>query len=249
MATERNKLVQIFFDQTHLYLKKRYGIRLRQHVTTELLVDVKGANILDVGCGDGAISLPLLHNSDNRLTLLDLSDKMLAEAYHQLPEIWKHRVSFYHGDFLAFEPCVTFDVVLSLGVLAHVSSVSATLEKVAKLLKPGGRFVVQFTDSDKWIARLDALYSWGRERLMPNYHYTVNRIRYAELTQQMSQFGLEVKDQRRFSLLVPGMGKLPDSFLFRYQMATLNNSALSVRGSEVILLAEKQPMRKVLQNT
>lgn len=241
MAIERNQLVQAFFDQTHLYLKNRYGIRLRQHITRELLGNVEGASILDVGCGNGAISAPFLQNPENRLTLLDISDKMLAEAQRHIPQPWQERVTFYHGDIAMFEPIANFDVVLCLGVLAHVPSVTETLHKIANVLKPAGRTVVQLTDYDKWIARLDALYFQLREQMVSGYHYAPNRFRAAEIKQKLTETGFMLKGQRRYSLLLPGMGKLPDSLLFRYQMATLRTSFLSARGSEVILLAEKKP--------
>ncbi|MCL4870661.1 MAG: class I SAM-dependent methyltransferase [Anaerolineae bacterium] len=240
MAVERNQLVQAFFDQTHLYLKNRYGIRMRQHVIHELLGKVAGANLIDVGCGDGAISIPLLQNPDNQVTLLDLSDKMLAEAKRHIPDSWQGRVTFVHGDIAAFEPMQQFDVVLCLGVLAHVPSVAETLHKIAAILKPGGQCVVQFTDYDKWIARLDALYFSFRERLTSGHRYHPNRLRAVDVRRKLAEAGFLLKGQRRYSLFLPGMGKLPDSFLFHYQMATLQTPFLSARGSEVVWLAQKQ---------
>jgi hypothetical protein len=54
------------------------------------------------------------------------------------------------------------------------------------------------------------------------------------------KYDLKVADQTRYSFLLPGMGRLPDAFLYKYQLFTLQNNWLSNHGSEVILLLRKQ---------
>jgi ubiquinone/menaquinone biosynthesis C-methylase UbiE len=240
MQPEHNQRVKAFFDETHLYLKNRFGIRLRQRIVNELLGIVSSANILDIGCGDGSVSLPLLQGSNNFLTLLDLSEHMLAEARLHIQKGQVERVSFYHGDFLTFEPTHVYDIVLCMGVLAHVPSVESTINKLARIMKPGGFCVIQLTDNAKWITQLDSTYSVLRSYLhRDKYRYHLNRLTFTRIKDQLTQAGFNIEAYRRYSLLLPGMGKLPDSFLYFYQLMTLQNRLLSARGSEVILLVRK----------
>jgi ubiquinone/menaquinone biosynthesis C-methylase UbiE len=57
------------------------------------------SEILDIGCGDGSISVPLL-NSNCRLTLLDVSPGMLSIARSRVPEELSSRVKFVNQDFM-----------------------------------------------------------------------------------------------------------------------------------------------------
>ena len=83
MAPETDD-VKAFFNQPHRYLHKRFGLRLRAEITQELLGPLSAVRILDIGCGDGSISLPYLF-SGNSLVLLDLSESMLQLARRNTP--------------------------------------------------------------------------------------------------------------------------------------------------------------------
>jgi 2-polyprenyl-3-methyl-5-hydroxy-6-metoxy-1,4-benzoquinol methylase len=89
-------------------------------------------SILDVGCGSGWMCEQLLPFGE--VTGLDLSPNMLQRAQMRVPE-----AHFIAGDVLAsdLEPA-SFDVVVTMGVIAHVEDQSEFLRKCAELLKPGG---------------------------------------------------------------------------------------------------------------
>ena len=70
---------QAFENPQWYFQKLGYHVRVRIETVTEFLNAAKFDRILDIGCGDGSISLPLLTN-ENRLTLLDMSEGMLARA-------------------------------------------------------------------------------------------------------------------------------------------------------------------------
>lgn len=72
--------VRSYFDRTERYLSVRYYIDTRVQIVEELCGNMKGAHILDVACGDGAISKQLYMRGDNERTLLDISSNMLAIA-------------------------------------------------------------------------------------------------------------------------------------------------------------------------
>jgi len=89
-------------------------------------------DILEVGCGSGWLCQQLV--AFGRVTGTDLSNDVLVRAEGEL-----RKVAFFAGDFLELDfPSSNFDIVVSLEVLAHISDQNAFVEKIARLLRPGG---------------------------------------------------------------------------------------------------------------
>jgi len=89
-------------------------------------------DILDVGCGAGWLDPSL--KQFGVVTATDLSADVLARIRTRIPQ-----VNCIAGDFmtLPFEPA-SFDVAVSLEVLAHVADQAAFVGKIHSLLRPGG---------------------------------------------------------------------------------------------------------------
>jgi 2-polyprenyl-3-methyl-5-hydroxy-6-metoxy-1,4-benzoquinol methylase len=89
-------------------------------------------DILDVGCGAGWLDPSL--KQFGVVTATDLSADVLARLRTRIPQ-----VNYIAGDFmtLPFE-AASFDVAVSLEVLAHVADQSAFIAKIHSLLRPGG---------------------------------------------------------------------------------------------------------------
>jgi len=82
---DRSTLVKRGFEQPQWYLEKRsFNIRIRAETVRQFLGDLGFENMLDIGCGNGSISVPLL-TPHNRLTLLDMSTTMLSIAQSRVP--------------------------------------------------------------------------------------------------------------------------------------------------------------------
>ena len=96
-----------------------------------------GSSVLEVGCGTGLI-LERLSRVASRAVGVDLSPGMLEHARARGLEV--HEAS---ATALPFEDA-TFDVVCSFKVLAHVEAIEAALSEMARVVKPGGRVVVEF---------------------------------------------------------------------------------------------------------
>ena len=91
-----------------------------------------GLCILEVGCGSGWLCERLVRHGD--VTGLDLSDDMLKRAAVRVPE-----ARFVAGNIMSVDlPSSTFDVIVSLEVLAHVEDQAAFFSRCAWLLKPSG---------------------------------------------------------------------------------------------------------------
>ena len=68
------------FEQPQWYLTKTaYNIKVRIETIKEFVNGQSPKNILDIGCGDGSLSLHLL-TTDNHITLLDRSKRMMEIA-------------------------------------------------------------------------------------------------------------------------------------------------------------------------
>lgn len=140
--------VRSLFDVPEKYLTGRqYDIRIRIETVQEFTTDLTFDRILDIGCGDGSISLPLLPRS-KRLTLLDVSRNMLELARNKVPLERANDVDLINKSFIDanLEPD-SFDLILCIGVLAHVDSPAAVISEIARIAKPGAFIVLEFTDS------------------------------------------------------------------------------------------------------
>jgi phosphatidylethanolamine/phosphatidyl-N-methylethanolamine N-methyltransferase len=101
-----------------------------------------GGRILEVGVGTG-MSLPH-YSSTCRLVGVDLSEPMLRKAQRRVEELRLRHVeglALMDAERLAF-PDASFDVIVAQHVITTVPHPEATLDELARVLKPGGEIVL-----------------------------------------------------------------------------------------------------------
>jgi 2-polyprenyl-6-hydroxyphenyl methylase/3-demethylubiquinone-9 3-methyltransferase len=100
--------------------------------------DLEGACVVDMGCGGGLLSIPLL-DAGGRVIALDISPASVRVAQQHADG---------RGEFLVADVCDTnladgiADFVVIADVLDHIPHYDLALKEAARLLKPGGKLYV-----------------------------------------------------------------------------------------------------------
>lgn len=118
---------------------------LRALVVRRILRLCRAGQAADLGCGAGQLAVELARAAPGlHVTGIDLSNLLLAQALPRSAAAGlAHRVHFRTGDVehTPFEDA-SLDLVVSTLSLHHWSNPVGVLEEVARILKPGGAFVI-----------------------------------------------------------------------------------------------------------
>jgi len=115
--------------------------RLERQLILELVGDVSGCRLLDVGCGDGELAVELWKRGAIVIGV-DASAAMIDAA--------KARAKEFHADItfqvataedLPFPPG-QFDVVTAIAILCFVDDAAPVFREIGRVLRPGGRLVI-----------------------------------------------------------------------------------------------------------
>lgn len=100
--------------------------------------------ILEIGCGAGRYTIPLLQ-SGYRITALDISQRMIEKLKKDLAllEVPQDRYALHQGDFdqLQWGQPQKFDAVIGFNVLHHLFDINFTLQRAAQLIEKSGQAV------------------------------------------------------------------------------------------------------------
>jgi ubiquinone/menaquinone biosynthesis C-methylase UbiE len=127
---------------------------LEDRLLFELIGPVEGRQVVDVGSGEGALAVALQRRGA-QVTAVDPSGAMLAAAQTRARD---ERASLCmvraKGEQLPFA-AASFDLVLAKTVLCFVADAGPMVQEMARVLRPGGRFV---------IGELNRWSSWAAQR-------------------------------------------------------------------------------------
>jgi len=237
----KSDLVKAVFERPQRYLtRRRFDITIRAETVRDFVSDKNYQNVLDIGCGDASISLPLLKR-DTKLTLLDFSTSMLSIAQSKVPNELAGNVTVRNEDLMdaAFHSG-TFDVIICLGVLAHVESPEVLIQKLATLLRPGGSLILEFTDAFHSVGRLSRMVRRLTEFAAPA-RSPVNLLSYSRVSKLLGRHGLRLESRFRYAF-PPLFGFhrfLPQSLLYnivRLMFGTCGHNRNSRLGNEYVCL-------------
>jgi len=166
-------------------------------------------SVLDWGCGKGHNSKLIRDLGPKQLDSCDLLSERDDSTFGQkVPLIERFGIQvkpLKHEYILPYESA-TFDLLLSVGVLEHVSNERASLVEIKRVLKPQGLFFCFF---------LPTRLSWTQlicRRLGDNYHdrlYTKDKV-----TELLSSAGLDLLDMWYRQFLPKHSVRYPNFRLF-----------------------------------
>lgn len=102
----------------------------------------QGMNILDVGCGTGAITKDIanLIGSTGKITGIDNTEKFIVSGKEKYGYV--KNMDLIHVDFFEFQPIEKFDLIISARTLQWLSRVNEALEKMKSMLKSTGKISI-----------------------------------------------------------------------------------------------------------
>ena len=98
----------------------------------------KPFTFLDVGCGNGWVVRKMASNNFCKKAIgIDKSKKMITQSKKK---IQNNKESFFHTDIESMKYRGKFDFIFAMESIYYADSIEIALEKIYKLLKPGGQF-------------------------------------------------------------------------------------------------------------
>ena len=159
-------------------------------------------HVLDIGCGDGSLSLPFL-SPECSVTFIDLSNAMLEIVTQKVPDALRPQAKFFQGEFADIDlPPASFDLAIFVGVLAYVSDVRIAAERIHRLVRPGGFIIVECTDAGHALARLNFGYRDLTGLLRPGKCHTY-RHRAADVVGTFESAGFHSRRSFRYTYSLP----------------------------------------------
>lgn len=158
-------------------------------------VSLRGAAVLDVGCGGGLLSEALAGDGAH-VTAIDLAPDLLRIArLHGLESGVAVDYRLIAVEALAAEQPAQFDAVTCMEMLEHVPDPAAVVSACATLLKPGGRLFVSTLNRTPAAFALAIVGAEYIARLLPKgTHQYRDFIKPSELAAWVRASGLILED-------------------------------------------------------
>jgi ubiquinone/menaquinone biosynthesis C-methylase UbiE len=179
------------------YFQKRLAIACE-------LAGASAGRLLDCAAGTGEITCALLKSGRfSHATVVDISPAMLQSAEELLgSQITNADLEFVRSDVFDFKASdSSFDLILCLGLIAHVGRLDILLSHLKSMLAPAGRIILQTTLTDHVGARIVRALTARRE--LTRRGYRISWFSQRDIADACNGAGLRIVETRRHSLGIP----------------------------------------------
>jgi ubiquinone/menaquinone biosynthesis C-methylase UbiE len=212
MGNEMNDPVAAYFDkhaETHKrqFVQSGSGASFYFQTRLKLTCELAGASagrLLDCAAGSGEITCALLKSGRfSHATVVDISPAMLQSAKELLSsQITNTQLEFVHSDVFNFKRSDSgFDLILCLGLIAHVGRLETLLSHLKSMLTPGGRIILQTTLTDHAGTRIVRALTTRRE--LAQRGYRISWFSQRDIADACHGADLRIVEIRRHSLGIP----------------------------------------------
>lgn len=158
-------------------------------------VPLRGARVLDVGCGGGLLSEAMAREGAH-VTGIDLAPDLIRIAkLHRLESGADVDYRLVAAETLASQAPGAYDAIVCMEMLEHVPDPASVLRACATLLKPGGRLIVSTLNRTPAAFALAILGAEYIARLLPKgTHQYRDFIRPSELAAWLRESDLQLED-------------------------------------------------------
>jgi ubiquinone/menaquinone biosynthesis C-methylase UbiE len=233
--------VRHFFNNLSYLKNSSDRIAVRSDIIKKSFNGLENKQILDIGCGNGSLSSHFLEKG-NRVTMLDISEKMLEEAKSGIRPEQLDKVTFVNDTVDALDDCRKFNLILCVGVLAHVEDPARLLEKIDRLLADDGYLVLETTPNPYPLGKVLWPYYYLRAHFtgLSQFNYRKNRVSLNSIVEITGRRGMQLLQSFRYYIPLPGMSHWPQRIKLAYTRSTLSNKFLSRLGTEHILIFRRE---------
>lgn len=151
--------------------------RLRK--VMEHIENSQSENILDFGCGSG-VMLPFLSSISKQVIAMDVDLLPIQSVQKYIPLAENIAIKDASKINISDLPKNTFDLIIALDVLEHVSDLPKTLSELFTLLKPNGQLIVSGPTEN-------ILYQIGRKIAGPEYSGAYHERGIAEIKDEIKK--------------------------------------------------------------
>lgn len=133
-----------FYDEKRGWMMRwvdrhfRRDVLLRFEMTFELLGNLSGKRVLDVGCGSGPYIVEALRRGAHHVTGIDPAPRMLALARGRITRVgMDEKVTLVEGRFPEKCPPGQFDFAILMGVMDYIGDATSFLRSLQAVIKQG----------------------------------------------------------------------------------------------------------------